>query len=72
MSSTRSKTPERTMHWCRLCVLIDKEFNVSMIDPAARQMLREFCIDQKARADAEGYDDTAQYIQHVLDDLGDK
>lgn len=62
------------MHWVRVCDEINvmsTRLGLLYADKFAAgcKALRLICIELKAKAEAEGYDDTAQYIQHVLDDL---
>jgi len=68
MSAVIPKSPARTMHWCHICVFIDK--SLGRIDsPQYKRDLLEFCREEHDKAEREGYDDTAQYMQHIIDDL---
>jgi hypothetical protein len=70
------KTPQRTIRWARVCTFVEREAQriIPRMDPEGleRRELRGFCIEERNKATAEGYDDTAQYLQHIIDDLEPK
>lgn len=75
------KTPERTLHWSRQCVAASAEMELlrqKILDPSLdpyfikKTALSHFARQLRSAVDsslAEGYDDTATYLQHILDDL---
>lgn len=69
------KTPQRTLFWARRCLFIERclvEARADRRDSADRGQKLDDLIDyataSAANAEAEGYDDTATYIRHVIDD----
>lgn len=65
------KTPQRTLRWARVCAFVDREALSTFRNriPAEERELYEFCREERDKALAEGYDDAAQYLQHIIDDL---
>lgn len=74
-----NKTPQRTMRWHRLLTFVEREAmfvtaSLRQTKPHAkadadRRELIEFCTEEQNKASAEGYDDTATCLQHIIDDL---
>lgn len=65
------KTPQRTMRWVHLCTFIERQAGY-VTNNAEKVELLSYCQDQLAVATAEGYDDTATYIQHVINDMNNR
>jgi hypothetical protein len=66
------KKAERTMHWVQECQYIAQVTEKKGDVPAMNRDLPTFiryCEMQRDTASREGFDDSAQYIQHCLDDL---
>lgn len=67
------KTPERTIFWQRECTYIseasEQRGEVPEMQPGGKETFIRYCEMQRDAAQREGYDDSAQYIQHCLDDL---
>lgn len=66
-----SKTPERTAYWQRICneaatVMLPKMQHGSYATFVANAAQ---LVEWVSQAETEGYDDTAQYLQHIIDDL---
>jgi hypothetical protein len=60
--------PARTMRWARLCQFVNHE--ASMLPKGAqRAELLAFCVEEAEKATRERRHDTAQYLQHIIDDL---
>jgi hypothetical protein len=57
-------TPQRTLRWARVCNYAD-----SIARRPEKTLAIEFCREERDKATAEGYDDTAAYLQHIIDDL---
>lgn len=69
------KTPKRTLRWANCCMFVEREVSRLATTMNAREhdqlhaQLVDYVTRQEQMASFEGYDDTAQYMQHVLDDL---
>jgi hypothetical protein len=69
------KSPRRTIRWASCCMLVEREVRrmECILDREKQYELRlqiiDYCKHQRAMATEQGYDDTATYMQHVLDDL---
>lgn len=70
----KTKTFVRSRHWIRVCDFIDQQVAhythfAKMKLVVGKAELLEYIREQHGLAKAEGYDDTATYIQHIIDDL---
>lgn len=65
------KTPDRTRRWVRVCAHVDKQAEYAKLQSGEgyAEILIEYCREEQAKATAEGFDDTATYLQHVIDDM---
>lgn len=63
------KTPKRTLYWSHICSWVAKQVEREMNDEKFCRDVVSYCMDMRDKADREGYDDSAQYLQHIVNDL---
>lgn len=66
------KPADRARRWVRVCAYVDKEAHYAKKQGTKvgyAETLIDFCSEEHAKATAEGFHDTATYLQHVIDDM---
>jgi hypothetical protein len=65
----RTVRPDRVLFWARMCVACEQYAREAGKTPKDRKEVADYCRERREQALKEGFDDTATYLQHIIEDM---